>query len=65
MKNKISIHLINEKYIEWTIDEKSDHLRLGQYLMNELIPSISNSEIYYEENSNTAILKFINEYGKY
>ena len=38
--------------------------RLGQYLMNTLIPSITDPEIFYESNNMVAAKKFQEKYVK-
>lgn len=45
--------------------EKYSQLRFGQFLMNKLLPEVSDPEIYYEEDKDKAFLLFQERYVDY
>jgi len=65
MKNQIPIEIISASFHEWMRQgfKEGTQLRLGQWLMNNLVPSQPCSEIFYEENSAKALLAFYNKFS--
>ncbi len=54
----IPVSKTSETFNAWLRDPNHFHQRLGQYLMNTLLPSVSNSDIFYEEGTRKALVKF-------
>jgi hypothetical protein len=72
MVMNISIELIHASMNEWFRQgaRKGTDQRLGQWLMNNLAPNEMCPEIFYEEDTTTALMAFIKKYdaenwGKY
>lgn len=64
MSHKIDVRSIALAITDYnTNKEANQHLRLGQYLMNELAPSENNPDIFYEKNNRVAVCKFVDQYG--
>lgn len=45
---------------EWSLGEKQQ--RLGQYLINKMQPPVTDPEIFYERDAQTAATKFYMKY---
>ena len=59
---KVSLTVINKHVMKWKKDQK--HQRMGQYLMNQLVPKEVNSTIFYEEDPDTAYKAFVAMYAE-
>lgn len=56
--NFVPVKVTSDTFHAWLRDPNHFHQRLGQYLMNTLLPTVSNSDIFYEENVREALRKF-------
>ena len=48
--------------VEWHKTDRTE--RLGQFLMNKLVPEEKNHRIFYEVDPGKALKKFMNKYMK-
>lgn len=58
---KVPISQISKKLMEYS--ERRREQRVGQFLMNELVPKAKDSEIFYEKDQVKAVSMFISRFG--
>jgi hypothetical protein len=62
---KVPLNAIMEKAQRyWSDEHVNTHLRMGQFLMNELAPKERNPDIFYNRNNDNALGEFIETYGE-
>jgi hypothetical protein len=56
----VSVREVFNAINEWKFNNRGQ--RLGQYLMNKLLPNEQNSDIFYETDNQKAVQKFLTTY---